>query len=308
MSTTKRVGILYGRERTFPEAFCDEVNRRNKGVVAEPVKLSHTDLDLVRPFDVVVDRISHEVPFYQVFVKQLALMGVKVVNSPFWKLADDKYFGNCLAQRLGIAVPKTVALPQKEYIEDITQESLTNLELVDWNRVVEHVGLPCFIKPCVGGGWKGVSRCDSLDELMRHYDRSGTAVMMVQEGIQWDGYARLICIGRQQVWVAPWDPTLPHHERYTRANFDFSEDLVEKMREQAVRLNQALGYDMNTVEFAVRDGVPYAIDFTNSSPDLDRNSLTEEAFEWSVVKMADLAITAASEAPKDLPPRFEELI
>ena len=125
--------------------------------------------------------------------------------------------------------------------------------------------------------------------------------MMLQEGIEWEAYARLLCIGKEEVLIAPWDPTKPHHLRYTEAAFSYGDGLEKLMIEQAREINRALGYDMNTVEFAIRNGVPYAIDFTNTAPDFDRNSLTGDHFDWVVEKMTDLAIQRANEAPPEAP-------
>ena len=61
----------------------------------------------------------------------------------------------------------------------------------------------------------------------------------------------------------------------------------------ALTLCKALGYDLNTVEFAVQDGIPYAIDFLNPAPDADLNSVGPENFEWIVDAVADLAIEEA---------------
>jgi hypothetical protein len=65
------------------------------------------------------------------------------------------------------------------------------------------------------------------------------------------------------------------------------------MEEIVLRINQYLGYDFNTVELAVRDGVPYAIDFCNPAPDADLKSVGEENFEWVVETMAEYAIERA---------------
>jgi glutathione synthase/RimK-type ligase-like ATP-grasp enzyme len=293
----KRIGVLFGQERTFPEAFCQAVNSRDVGVSAEPIQVEALRHDAQYPYDVIVDRISHEVPYYQMFLKQCALLGTRVINNPFWRIADDKYFGTVLAARLGVAVPKTLLLPQREYVPDIKPESLTNLLLVDWERIGAEVGFPCYIKPATGGGWKSVSRCDDVSELLQAFSDSGELVMMLQENIQWEAYARLLCIGKEEVLIAPWDPTKPHHLRYTEASFAYGEELEHRMIEQARDINRALGYDMNTVEFAIRDGIPYAIDFTNTAPDFDRNSLTGSHFDWVVEKMTDLAIHRAHEEP-----------
>ncbi len=297
----KRIGILFGQERTFPEAFCDAVNGRDAGVTAEPVEVEALRHESERPYDVIVDRISHEVPYYQMFLKQCALLGTHVINNPFWRIADDKYFGTVLAAKLGVAVPKTRLLPQREYVQDIKPQSLTNLHLVDWERIGSEVGFPCYIKPATGGGWKSVSKCDDLAQLLHAFDDSGELVMMLQEGIEWEAYARLLCIGKEEVLIAPWDPTRPHHLRYTEAAFSYGDGLEKLMIEQAREINRALGYDMNTVEFAIRNGVPYAIDFTNTAPDFDRNSLTGDHFDWVVEKMTDLAIQRANEAPPEAP-------
>ncbi|MSR74838.1 MAG: hypothetical protein EXS14_05130 [Planctomycetes bacterium] len=305
----KSIAILHGRERTFPEAFCTEINKRNCGVVAQEARIGHGTTDLGRVYDVIVDRISHEVPFYQGWLKQQALLGTQVINNPFWKLADDKYFGTVLAARLGIAIPKSILLPQREYIEDITPASLSNMLLTSWEEVGAFTGWPCYLKPVNGGGWKSVFRCTSMEELLNNYNGSGTQVMMLQEGITWEAYARLICIGRKNIRIAPWNPDKAHQERYTKAEFNYGPELEALMIRQGQILNEALGYDMNTVEFAIRDGIPYAIDFMNTAPDFDRNSLTADTFEWVVQAMANMCIEMALKSTgSQAPARFSALL
>jgi glutathione synthase/RimK-type ligase-like ATP-grasp enzyme len=305
----QRIAILHGRERTFPAAFIAEVNRRNVGVVAEEARIPFGSTERSRPYDVIVDRISHEVPFYQTWLKQQSLEGARVINNPFWRLADDKYFGTCLAKKLGIAVPRSIVLPQRAYVEDISPESLTNMLLTNWEEVAAFTGWPCFLKPTHGGGWKSVHKCSNMDELLQNYNKSGQTLMMLQEGIQWEAYARLVCIGKKDIRIAPWNPDKPHHERYSKADFHYGPELEALMVRQGQLLNEALGYDMNTVEFAIRDGVPYAIDFMNTSPDFDANSLTPETFNWVVNKMADLTIRLAQNpSQSDVPPRCADLI
>jgi glutathione synthase/RimK-type ligase-like ATP-grasp enzyme len=299
----KKIGVMVGRERSFPDAFIAEVNRRSAstGVSAEYVRVGSANCGAPPDYAVILDRISHEVPFYQAFLKHAALQGVHVVNNPFWKLADDKFFGTGLAEKLGVPVPRTVALPNREYIADITPDSLRNLEFVNWEAVLEYTGTPAFIKPLYGGGWKSVAKVTSVDELLRAYNASGQLSMIVQEGIEWSAYVRCIVIGGEYVYPHLWDPSKPHHERYTGAKFDIDDGLMAKIEDMAKKLCQALGYDMNTVEFAVRDGVPYAIDFMNAAPDLDRASLTQEAFEWALETMADYLITLAGKKRKPVP-------
>src|SRR5262245_25711509 len=107
----RKVGVIVGREWSFPPAFIEEVNGRDAGVVAELARLGGTRMDEPVEYDVLVDRISHEVPYYRSYLKHAALHGAAVVNNPFMWTADDKFFEASLAAKLGVASPKTVVLP-----------------------------------------------------------------------------------------------------------------------------------------------------------------------------------------------------
>jgi hypothetical protein len=291
-STEKRVGLIVGREWSFPPAFIEEVNRRDEGVVAEYVKIGAPSMDDPCPYDVIIDRISHEVPFYRTYLKYAAVHGVTVVNNPFMWSADDKFFGATLATSLGIAHPKTVVLPNKEYVPGIVHsESLRNLAYpLDWDAVIAHIGLPCILKDAHGGGWKEVYVCRTKEELLHHYNESGLLTMIVQEFIEWDQFIRCICLGQEEILPIKYDP---RERRYHVEHEHLSPELGRRIVEDSRKLVRALGYDMNSMEWAVRDGVPYAIDFMNPAPDMDINSLTPHYFEWAVTHMADMAIRLA---------------
>ena len=68
---------------------------------------------------------------------------------------------------------------------------------------------------------------------------------------------------------------------------------MDKLLHAVLTINNSLGYDFNTVELAVRDGIPYAIDFCNPAPDADKNSIGEENFNWIVEAAANMAIRRA---------------
>ncbi len=291
-----KAGILVGRERSFPQALIQRITQKNDGVELEWTKLGATTLEDRNPYRVIVDRISHEVPYYSIYLKHAARQGVYVINDPFARVAEDKFTANYLARRLGVAVPKTLILPNKAYIPDITTESLSNLIYpLDWEGVAQYVGFPAVMKPAVGGGWKAVSIVHNLDEMIAAYDASGQLTMMVQEYIPWDRYVRCICIGQEKILPIAWDPTKPHFERYQHNPNYLSPALAARVQDEALRLCRGLGYDMNTVEFAIRDEVPYAIDFTNSAPDFDISSLGEWHFDWVVEAMAELVIARANQ-------------
>jgi hypothetical protein len=300
-----KIGLLVGREWSFPPAFLDEVNRRGAGVSAEYVKLGGTRMDEPCPYAVLIDRISHEVPYYRSYLKNAALQGATVVNNPFMWSADDKFFEASLAVRLGVAHPKTVVLPNREYVPGIVPtESLRNLIYpLDWRALVEYIGLPCVLKDAHGGGWRNVSVCRSLDELIQQYNQSGLLTMVVQEFIAWDDYVRCMCLGREEVLPMKYDP---NQRRYLPC--DLGPELHRRVVADSLALVRALGYDMNTVEWAVRGGVPYAIDFMNPAPDMDVNSLTKPYFDWVLAHMADMAIRLAKNPrPQRKEPRWNAL-
>lgn len=304
-----RVGLLVGRERRFPDALIAEVNRRDAGVICEYVLLGGTQMAELPPYSVLVDRISHEIPYYAAFLKHAALAGVAVINSPFWRAADDKFFGAALITRLGLASPRTVALPSHSYVEGVIEESLRNLVYpLDWNELIAYVGLPAVLKPHWGGGWKDVSVVRSLEELWQAYNRSGAQAMILQEFIDWEHYVRCICVGQERVLPIRYNPHAPFHERYVIDHEHLSPELGERVLRDARLINRAMGYDMNTVEFALRGGVPYAIDFMNTAPDFDPVSLPPIYFEWVVQNMADLVILRAKERLATPAPRWDALL
>ncbi|MGQ0701574.1 MAG: ATP-grasp domain-containing protein [Gemmatimonadales bacterium] len=291
-----KIGLIVGREWSFPPAFIEEISRRDAGVVAELVRLGTPRMDEPGEYRVIIDRISHEVPFYRTYLKHAVLRGTTVVNNPFMWSADDKFFGATLATSLGIASPKTLVLPNKEYVPGIVHtESLRNLQFpLDWQAVVDYVGLPCVLKDAYGGGWKAVYVCHSLEELLHHYDQSGLLTMIVQEFIQWDEFVRCICLGQDDIRPIKYDP---RERRYYPEPEFLPPALMKRVVEDSRKLVRALGYDMNSMEWAIRGGIPYAIDFMNPAPDLDVYSLTPAHFEWAVSGMADLAIKLAK-APR----------
>jgi hypothetical protein len=249
-------------------------------------------MDGTLPYDVLVDRISHEVPMYRTVLKHAVSQGITVINNPFMWSADDKFFGASLITKLGVVSPKTVVLPNKEYIPGIVpDESLRNLKYpLDWDGIIAHVGMPCILKDAHGGGWKEVYVCETKEELIHHYDHSGLLTMIVQEFIKWDEFVRCICLGQEEILPIKYDPK----ERKYRTDKDFLGPVMgPRVIRDARTIVKAFGYDMNSIEFAIKDGVPYAIDFMNPAPDFDINSLTPEYFNWAVEHMADLVIRLA---------------
>jgi glutathione synthase/RimK-type ligase-like ATP-grasp enzyme len=290
----KKIGILFGKERSFPYAFVERINNKNvKGIVAEPVRIDKVVQGNSGEYAVIFDRISQDVPFYRAFLKNAAVSGTAVINNPFWWSADEKFFNNALATKIGVPVPKTVILPSRELPSDTSDDSFTNLAYpLDWKGIFDYVGFPAYMKPFAGGGWKNVYKLESMDEFFEKHSETGQLVMLLQEEIIFEEYYRCYCLGRKYVRIMPYEPRNPHHLRYV-AEHRASPELLNRMEQIVLRINQYLGYDFNTVELAIRNGVPYAIDFCNPAPDADVQSVGKDNFEWVVETAATYAIERA---------------
>lgn len=291
----KKIGILFGKENTFPQAFVDKVNSlaQGKDIVAEVVTIDKVIQAQPTEYAVIIDRISQDVPFYRAYLKNAASSGTAVINNPFWWSADEKFFNNALAEKIGVPVPKTVILPSYALPDDTSDESFRNLAFpLDWEGIFAYVGFPAYMKPFAGGGWKNVYKLHDREEFSEKHRETGQLVMMLQEEIVFEQYYRCYCIGGKHVRIMPYEPRNPHHLRYV-ADFEPSKELLDTMEGIVLKINEYLGYDFNTVELAVRDGVPYAIDFCNPAPDADAQSVGEENFAWVVDTAAKYAIEKA---------------
>ena len=306
----KKIGVLFGMENSFPGALVEYINARNvNGIEAEFVETGAVLLDKEPRYSVIVDRISHDVPFYRAFLKHAALNGSIIINNPFWWSADDKFFNYTLAAKLGVAVPPTVILPHKKHPEGTTDRSMRNLEFpLNWDEVFAYVGEHGFLKPVNGGGWRDVHHVQNRDEFFSAYDKSHQLCMMYQKAVDFNEYFRCYVVGQEKVLIMPYDPRRPHHERYLQDPPAYEPALLKRVEKDALTLCRALGYDLNTVEFAVEDGIPYAIDFMNPAPDADLHSVGKTNFEWIVKEVADLAIAKAKTAPQHLELRWSAFL
>jgi hypothetical protein len=311
MNRPLKVGLMCGREYSFPPAFIERVNELGAahGITAEMVKLGGTRMNDPGDYRVIVDRISHEVEYYRGALKHAVLQGVYVINNPFWWTADDKFFNYSVMSKLGLAIPRTVLLPQKAYPPDVdlTAESLRNLEYpIDWDGLLDYVGRPAILKPYSGGGWKHVYKVNNKEELLAAYDGTAPYCMTLQEFIDFGLYVRCFTFGKTDITPVAYDP---RERRYLIEHEYLSPALGARVVRDAQTINQALGYEMNTIEFAIKDDVPYAIDYLNPAPDFERDRITDFYFHHVVEKMSQLVLDRALNGhPAQCWPRWEEML
>jgi len=291
----RKIGILYGMENTFPGAVVDRINALGvEDVRAESILLGGVAMAEPSGYRVIVDRISHDIPFYRAYLKNAALGGTLIINNPFWWSADDKFFNYALASRIGVAVPRTVLLPHKQHPPGTTAQSMRNLRYpLNWEEIFEYIGFPAFLKPHSGGGWKNVYKVDNPLEFFAAYEQTGDLCMTLQKAVNFTEYFRCYVIGQEKVWVMRYDPKQPHAHRYVKNPAPVEPGMYARVLGDALKLCRTLGYDLNTVEFAVEDGIPYAIDFLNPAPDADVHSVGQENFDWVVNAVAEMAIRKA---------------
>ena len=114
--------------------------------------------------------------------------------------------------------------------------------------------------------------------------------MTLQEFIHFDQYVRCFTFGKTDIVPVRLRSAPAPVSRRSRLSVAGAR---RADRERRATLNNALGYEMNTIEFAVQDGVPYAIDFLNPAPDFERDRITPHYFDMVVERMADLVIDRA---------------
>ena len=293
---SKRIGLIVGREWDWPSAFMDAVNRRETGVTADLVKLGGTFMDEACTYDVIVDRMSHEIPYYRAFLKYAAINNTYVINNPFTWSADSKFFAVVLANRLGLYSPRTVVLPNKHIEIEVVPDSFRNLTYpMDWQAIIDYVGVPAIFKDIHAGGRSPVHRVSNVDELIQRYDESGTRTKILQQVIESNVHIHCFVVGHEKVMAL----------RYSAANGRYLPDIIagddpvgQRLSHDALRLTRTYQYDINMVEFVIKDDRVYVINGTNPAPEMDKELMTPEQFEWCVSEMAELALHRARRPPR----------
>lgn len=294
----KKIGVLRGMETTFPDGLIHHINETygDAGIHAEFIQLDTIQMDKDPGYDVILDRISHEVPFYRSYLKWAALKGTYVVNNPFWWSADDKFIDNIIAEEAGVAVPRSAILPHKDRMPNTSDSSYRNLNYpVDWESLFAYIEFPAFMKPHDGGGWRGVTKVHNREEFFQAYDESGVDCMMLQENIDFEDYFRCYGVGQSEVRIMRYNP-LADNARARYEEIDptpVNTKMLAKLKRDVLAICKALGYDFNTVELAVRDGIPYAIDFMNPAPDADYHSVGKENYEWVIQTVGKFLVKMA---------------
>lgn len=291
---TRKIGVLVGREQAWANAFIEAVGKQGNGITAEALKLGGTRMEDPCEYNVIVDRMSQQVPYYRTFLKSALISGTKVINNPFWASAIDGFYGAAMATRLGIQHPRTVALPSHSYEHDVSEDSLGNLIYpIPWHEHISYLGeFPVVLRPVWNKGTGKVYKLDSYEDLWRAYNETGTECMMLQEFIGWEKYVRCTCIGQKSM-VLPYDPYADHPHAYLEQPSYLSKEEERRVLASATRISQVLGYDVSAIDFALKGDNIYVTDMISPPPHFDPDILPAAAYTWVVDTLAEFVIALA---------------
>lgn len=285
--TQGAVGLIVGREKDWPKAFLSRLEAKGSGVTAEFVKLGGTYLDDACPYPLIIDRMSHEIPYYRTYVKYAALNGSYIVNNPFVWSADNRFFGTTVANRLGLQSPRTIVLPNKETDTETVPDSFRNLLYpMDWVGITEYIGVPAIFKEIKSGGRRLSFRVNNAEDLIQRYDESGSRTMILQELIQGGEHVHCLVIGGKDALIMQYSPEQNRYLPSIELDYETKGHVIES----GIALSKAYGYDINLVEFNHNDGNLFVINSTNPVPIIDRQLLSDEQFDWAVEQTVDLAL------------------
>ncbi|MCP5096647.1 MAG: hypothetical protein GY943_13925 [Chloroflexi bacterium] len=290
--TIKKIGLIVGDEKEWPAAFVAAINEK-EGYAAELIKLSGTFMGDSVDYDVIIDRISHEIPYYRAFLKYAVIQGVHVINNPFTWSADSKFYGAALINKLGLTSPRTAVLPNKDVVMDARPNTFRNLKYpMDWNAIIDYVGVPAIFKDIHSGGRRPVYRVSNVDDLLMRYDQSGTRTKILQQIIESDTHIHCIVIGQENVLALRYSWADGH---YLPEILTENDPIGQKVCSHALTITKAYQYDINMVEFVIKDDEIYVINSTNPAPVIDTDLMTPEQFTWCVSKSAKIAMKRAQE-------------
>lgn len=290
---TRRIGLSLGADICWPICYeglfkeLDLAIPQGKDTLTfevERVAIEPFDLMQSCKYDVVIDRLTHWYHTSREWIKKsIAMDDLYVFNNPWTLQSMEKHTTYCAMMRLGLPVPDTWMIPPKSYVEssDLQPTLRRYAKLFSLGDIGDRIGYPLFIKPYDGGAWVGVTAIKNRDALLEAYDDSGTRVMHLQKGVvPFEGFVR--CIGLGPQWrCVNYDPDAPLHDRYRMDSNFLSSDDEQRLTDITMVINAFFGWDFNSCESLLSNGVWHPIDFANACPDSQVTSLHFH-FPWLI--------------------------
>ncbi len=290
---TRVIGLSLGADICWPICYEELVRRLDlsiphKGdairVEVERVTIEPFDLRQTSRYDVVIDRLTHWYqPSREWIKKAIILNDLYVFNNPWSLQSNEKQTTYCAMMRLGLPVPDTWLIPPKDYkpSADLQPTLQRYARFFDLGEVGRKLGYPLFMKPYDGGAWVGVNKIGDEAELWAAYERSGTLIMNLQQSVDpHDYFVRCVGLGPQTRRVN-YSPGAPQHDRYELDTDFLDAEDASLLEDMTLTINSFFGWDFNSCEALLKDGVWYPIDFANACPDSQVTSLHYH-FPWLI--------------------------
>ena len=290
---TRTIGLSLGADICWPICYEELIRRLDLKIPnggdtlrfhVERVTIEPFDLQQPSRYDVVIDRLTHWYHTSREWIKKAILLNdLYVYNNPWSLQSNEKHTTYCAMMRLGLPVPDTWLIPPKAYKHSADLEPTLQryARYFDLGEVGRKIGFPLFMKPYDGGAWVGVSKIDSVEELWRAYEHSGTLIMNLQAGaVPYDYFVRCIGLGPQTRCVN-YDPGAPLHNRYLLDTDFLGEEDRSVLEDMTLTINAFFGWDFNSCEALRKGGTWYPIDFANACPDSQVTSLHLH-FPWLI--------------------------
>jgi len=309
---TRRIGLSLGADVCWPICYEEivkqldlslRIGRDTIDFEVQRLSIDPFRLDHPSKYDVVIDRLTHWYHLSREWIKKAVILnGVYVFNNPWSVQANEKHTSYCAMLRLGMPIPPTWLIPPKEYEgkPDLQVTLERYAKLFDLGELGKDLGYPSYMKPFDGGGWVGVTRVDDEAGLRDAYEKSGRAIMHLQQGVEpFDEFVRCVAVGPQTRSVR-YDPSQPLHERYRIDEGFLSDEDESELVDTTLTINSFFGWDFNSCEALRKDGRWYPIDFANPCPDSQVTSLHGH-FPWLIkAKIRWSLFCAATKKPMRL--------
>lgn len=290
----KKIGIFCGVENSFPFALINYINSTRTDISAELVKIGFVIIEKEFDFDVIFDRVSHEVPMYQSVLKKIALQGTAVINNPYLKCLEDQFFQFSLANKLKLKVPRTAIIPTKEHVEGTTAETYKNLDYpLNWNELFDYIGFPMLLKLNRSNTGAHSYKVYNPMEFFSAYDVTGTKQMIIQQVIDYTDYYRAFVVGKKHVKIINYDPNKPLHLRYSKDRLTIDPKHKKAIEKIAIDICTALDLDVNAIDFGIFNSEVYLLDFYNTAPQIESVYFSEDDYNWLVFTVGDYLISLA---------------
>jgi hypothetical protein len=290
---TAKIGLSLGADICWPICYETLLDQLNLDLDLDGEQVSFDcDRVTIEPFslrqpvkyDVVIDRLTHWYSTSREWIKKAILLNdLYVYNNPWSLQSNEKHTSYCAMMKLGLSVPDTWMLPPKSYdLNDDLEATLQKYaRMFSLDEIGDKVGYPLFIKPYHGGGWKGVTKVDNANGLKKAYDESGTEIMNLQAAVlPYERFVRCVGLG-PQLRKVNYDPTAALHDRYGMEIDFLSAEDVSTLEDITLTINTFFGWDFNSCESLLRDGVWHPIDFANACPDSQVTALHYH-FPWLI--------------------------